>query len=282
MPKFFVSPSDISGNTAVVTGDKAGHITKSLRMMPGESVILCDGEGTDYFCRIESVGKEVSLAVEESKPSAGEPPYRAVIYQGLSKGDRFDTVVQKSVECGAFAIVPVQTERATVRLNRDDCAKKNVRWQKIAESAAEQCGRGIVPEMMPLMSFTEAVAAAKTADLALFCYENEDGVTLKERLEDFAKVLPAEAPVVKDNNIRVGGSCVTDKTEPCLPAEASPPTVAVLIGPEGGFSDREADMVRAAMAECDRFHSVTLGPRILRTESAAPFALACISMALEM
>lgn len=254
MPKFFISSSEISGSTAKITGDRAGHITKSLRMMPGESVTLCDGEGTDYFCRIESVGKEVSLSVEGSEPCGGEPPYRAVIYQGLSKGDRFDTVVQKSVECGAVAIVPVQTERATVRLSREDCDKKNVRWQKIAESAAEQCGRGVVPAMMPLMSFSEAVNAAKTADLALFCYENEDGVTLKDRLEAFAATV----------------------------AEAPPPTIAVLIGPEGGFSDKEAEMVRTAMTESENFHSVTLGPRILRTESAAPFALACISMALEM
>lgn len=277
MPKFFISPEDISGNTAVLTGDKATHITKSLRMMPGERVILCDGEGTDYFCKIESVGREVSLSVEESSPCAAEPPYRAVIYQGLSKGDRFDTVVQKSVECGAAAIVPVQTERATVRLSRDDCEKKNLRWQKIAESAAEQCGRGCVPKMMPLMSFAEAVDAAKSAELAFFCYENEDGVTLKERLEAFAKTL-----VVKDNNICVGGSCVTAEGTPCLPAEAPPPTIAVLIGPEGGFSEKEAKLARDAVAECGNFHSVSLGTRILRTESAAPFVLACISMTLEM
>jgi len=254
MPKFFVSPSDINGNMAVISGDKAAHITKSLRMTPGESLTLCDGEGMDYLCRIESVGREVILAVEKSMPSAGEPPYRAVIYQGLSKGDRFDTVVQKSVECGAFAIVPVQTERATVRLSREDCEKKNVRWQKIAESAAEQCGRGIVPEMMPLLSFAEAIDAAKKADLAFFCYENEDGVTLKERLEAFSESFPTDTV----------------------------PTVAVLIGPEGGFSDREAELARATVAECDGFHSVSLGTRILRTESAAPFVLACISMALEM
>ncbi|MBE6708233.1 MAG: 16S rRNA (uracil(1498)-N(3))-methyltransferase [Ruminococcaceae bacterium] len=255
MSKFFVGAADIVDNKAVLTGETAGHITKSLRMMPGECVTLCDGAGTDYFCRIDSVGREVCLTVEDRCPSVGEPPYRAVIYQGLSKGDRFDTVVQKSVECGAAAIVPVQTERATVRLSRDDCDRKNVRWQRIAESAAEQCGRGIIPEMKPLMSFSEAVEAAKAADLALFCYENEDGVTLKERLETFAGAISADVPL---------------------------PEIAVLIGPEGGFSEREAETVRAAMAESENFHSVTLGPRILRTESAAPFALACISMTLEM
>lgn len=254
MPKFFINKNDINGDKAILTGEKAQHITKSLRMMPGESVTLCDGMGNDHLCRIESVGKEVLLTVEETTASAGEPPYRAVIYQGLSKGDRFDTVVQKSVECGAAAIVPVQTERATVKLGRDDCDKKNVRWQRIAESAAEQCGRGVVPEMMPLMSFAEAVEAAKNADLAFFCYENEDGVTLKERLEAFGKTVSV-------------GEC---------------PNIAVLIGPEGGFSDREAELARAAVAERENFHSVTLGTRILRTESAAPFVLACISMALEM
>ena len=255
MSKFFADPADINGNTVVLTGEKAQHITKSLRMMPGERVILCDGKGTDYHCRIDSVGREVSLTVEEKVSSVGEPPYRAVIYQGLSKGDRFDTVVQKSVECGAAAIVPVQTERATVRLSRDDCAKKNIRWQRIAESAAEQCGRGVIPTMEPLMTFAEAVDMAKTADLALFCYENEDGVTLKERLEAFAAGLNSDGYT---------------------------PNIAVLIGPEGGFSDREAEIVRAVISESDNFHSVTLGPRILRTESAAPFALACISMMLEM
>ncbi len=255
MSKFFVSTADITDDKAILTGETAGHITKSLRMMPGERVTLCDGEGTDYSCRIDSVGREVYLTVEETFPSEGEPPYRAVIYQGLSKGDRFDTVVQKSVECGAAAIVPVQTERATVKLSRDDCAKKNIRWQRIAESAAEQCGRGVVPVMKPLMSFAEAVAAAKGADLALFCYENEDGVTLKERLEAFARNFDCNEYT---------------------------PEIAVIIGPEGGFSDREAELVRAVMAESENFHSVTLGPRILRTESAAPFALACISMALEM
>ncbi len=254
MPKFFIDKSMIVGNTATLTDEKAQHITKSLRMSAGEGVVLCDGEGTDHVCVIESVGKEVILSLEESHPSVGEPPYRAVIYQGLSKGDRFDTVVQKSVECGAYAVVPVQTERATVRLNREDCDKKNIRWQRIAESAAEQCGRGIVPQMRPLASFAEAVEAAKSADLALFCYENEEGVTLKERLEKFSSSLE-------------GG-----KT----------PEIAVLIGPEGGFSDREAELARAVVAESENFHSVSFGPRILRTESGGPFALACISMALEL
>lgn len=254
MPKFFIDKSDILENTAILTGEKAQHITKSLRMSAGETIILCDGEGTDYICVIESVGGEVALAIEESRVSRGEPPYRAVIYQGLSKGDRFDTVVQKSVECGAFAIVPVQTERATVRLNREECRKKNVRWQRIAESAAEQCGRGIVPRMQPLMSFAKAVELAKSADIALFCYENEDGVTLKERLEMFAVS-------IKDRNTL--------------------PEIAVIIGPEGGFSEREAEIARAA-AEAENFHSVSLGSRILRTESAAPFVLACVSMALEL
>lgn len=253
MPKFFISPGEISGSTVVLGGEKAQHITKSLRMSPGERVTLCDGEGTDHLCVIDSVGREVTLTVEESRPSAGEPPYRAVIYQGLSKGDRFDTVVQKSVECGAYSIVPVQTERATVRLSREDCHKKNVRWQRIAESAAEQCGRGIVPQMGGLATFAEAIAAAKEADLALFCYENEDGVTLRTLLEDFA-------------GSRGGGV----------------PTIAVIIGPEGGFSDREAALAKETAAEYAHFRSVSLGSRILRTESAAPFVLACVSMALEL
>ncbi len=253
MPKFFTDKNGISGECAVLTGEKAAHITKSLRMTVGERITLCDGEGTDYGCVIKSVGAEVTLAVESSEPSAGEPPYRVTVFQGLSKGERFDTVVQKSVECGAYAIVPVQTERATVRLSSGDCDKKNVRWQRIAESAAEQCGRGIIPKMEPLMTFGEALDAATAFDLALFCYENEDGATLKTVLESSAAAECADVP-----------------------------RIAVIIGPEGGFSEREADAARAAAEKCKRLHSVSLGPRILRTESAAPFVLACISMALEL
>lgn len=262
MPKFFIDKTELADGKATLTGERAQHITKSLRMNPGERVTLCDGCGTDHFCVIDSVGKEVILTVEESRPCEAEPPYKAVVYQGLSKGDRFDTVVQKSVECGAFAIVPVQTERATVRLSKDDCDKKNVRWQRIAESAAEQCGRGIIPEMRRLMSFAEAVEAAKSADLALFCYENEDGVTLKERLLDFALY---------------AGEHRSD-----FSGEGKLPEIAVIIGPEGGFSDKEAALARQACEESPKFHSVSLGTRILRTESAAPFVLACISMALEL
>ena len=277
MPKFFIDKKDIAGGKAVLAGEKAQHVTKSLRMSAGERLTLCDGEGTDHFCIIESVGKEVTLSVESTSPSAGEPPYKAVIYQGLSKGDRFDTVVQKSVECGAASIVPVQTERATVRLSREDCDKKNVRWQRIAESAAEQCGRGVVPKMQPLMSFTEAIEAAASADLALFCYENEDGVTLKERLEEFAKARKG-----KDDDTVVGSAHSSGEVSRTTPAGASPSQIAIIIGPEGGFSEKEAEMAKAVCRESPRFHSVSLGSRILRTESAAPFVLACISMALEM
>jgi len=246
MPKFFADPASFAGDRVTLTGEVADHITKSLRMMPGERVTLCDGAGTDYSCVIDAVGREVLLTVEEEVRSDTEPPYRAVVYQALSKGDRFDTVVQKSVEFGAVAIVPVQTERATVRLSADDCARKAVRWQKIANSAAEQCGRGILPQVCPLMSFKEAVEEAGRDDIALFCYEDEKGTTLKEILEEI--------------------------TFP----EGRTPTVAILIGPEGGFSEKEARL------GAETLRSVSLGPRILRTESAAPFVLACLSYVFEL
>ena len=254
MPKFFVKPENISGGTAVLAGEKAAHITKSLRMSAGERVILCDGEGTDYRCVIDSVGTEVRLTVEKSFRSSGEPPYRAVVYQALSKGDRFDAVIQKSVEYGAHSIVPVRTERATVRLNAEECCRKSARWQRIAESAAEQCGRGIIPKIGGLLSFTEAVEAAAAANLALFCYENEESAMLREKLQIF--VASQESGVV--------------------------PEIAVIVGPEGGFSDKEAAFAANAAAKNSSFNIVSLGSRILRTESAAPFVLACLCMTLDM
>lgn len=244
MPKFFIAPADTDGKTAVVRGDDAAHITKSLRMRSGEKLVLCDGAGKDYHCTVEEVGAEVRLSVDVICDSTGEPPYRAVIYQALSRGERFDIALQKSVECGASAIVPVQTERATVRLSAGDCEKKRARWQKIVTSAASQCGRGIIPTVEPLMQFPEALEAAGRAAIPMICYEGERKTTIREVL---------------------AAANFSDGCE-----------ISVMIGPEGGFSEREIALAT------ERLSPVTLGGRILRTESAAPFALACISMAFEM
>ncbi len=248
MPRFFIEPSQIGTRengerTVLIFGEDAVHITKSLRMKPGEAVTVCDGGGREYFCRVEKTGETVTLCVESERASLSEPPYRATVYQALVKGDKFDTVVQKAVECGAARVVPFISERCIVRLDKKDAAKKAVRWQKIAEEAAKQCGRGMIPEVCGLLTYKEAVAEASGADIPLFCYEDEGNKTLKGVLEG------------------------TGKSD----------TVSVMIGSEGGFSPAEA-----SFAKENGMISVGLGKRILRTETASSFVLSCLSYCFEL
>ena len=212
-------------------------------MRVGEELVLCDGEGRDYFCTITDISdKEVKCSVDSTADSTSEPPYRATVYQALAKGDRFDTVIQKSVECGAYRIVPLITKRCTVKLEPSDYAKKCARWQKIAEEAAKQSGRGIIPKVDFPVGFDEMLDELSDYDLPLFCYEKAD--------------LHVKNAVSK-----------TDKESP---------TVAIVIGPEGGF-----DVTEAEKASSKGVLPLSLGKRILRTESAAPFVLACLSYAFE-
>ena len=159
------------------------------------------------------------------------------------KGDKFDTVVQKAVECGVTKIIPFITDRCVVRLDKKGASKKAERWQRIALEAAKQCGRSIIPEIGELMTFKEAIADASNADIPLFCYEAERGYTLSSAL--------ADAP--------------------------EHPAISIVIGSEGGFSIAEAEY-----AEARGMKSVGLGKRILRTETASSFVLACISYEFEL
>lgn len=242
MPRFFVTSDLITPERVTVRGDDARHISRSLRMKPGENLTVCSPDGVEYDCTIAQItAEEVLLDVLSSAPSANEPPYRATVYQSLVRGERFDTVIQKSVEFGAAAIVPVATSRATVKLSASDAEKKRARWQRIAEEAAKQCGRARVPEVAPLLTFDRAVAQA--SGTRLFCYEDERTLHLR------------------DTVVEAG-----DKSE-----------FSIFIGPEGGYSPEEAALAAEAGAQ-----TVSLGRRILRTESAAPFVLACLSYALEV
>lgn len=248
MPRFFINSSavfdDAGKKRAVIDGDDASHISRSLRMKPGDALTLCDACGVDYECEIAEITSScVTLDIIEEKISLAEAPYKATVFQALVKGDRFDTVVQKSVEFGAASVVPLASSRCTVRLSGDDIKKKRVRWQRIAEEGAKQCGRGIIPRVEDGVDIKRAAEVFAEFDLVLFCYEKATR-PLKDVLATF------------------------DRT---------PKSIAVVIGPEGGFDEAEAEIMEKIGA-----FSVSLGRRILRTESAAPFALACLSYAFEM
>lgn len=237
MSRFFVAP--FSGDTAVLTGQEAHHVARVLRMRVGEELMLCDGVGTDYACRILSVADgEVTAQVLYRRPTESEPTTAVTLYQGLPKSEKMDLIVQKCVEIGITRIVPVAMARSIVKLNAAEGAKKRDRWQKIAASAAEQSGRGIVPEVGEPISFKQLLGAVA----------NENTVTFYE-----GGGAPLAELVTKDTR-----------------------QLSMVIGPEGGFDKEEIERLREAGARV-----ATLGPRILRCETAPLVALSVIMQLTE-
>ena len=246
MPRFFVTSSQIANGVVTVTGDDARHISRALRMAAGERITVCDMQKNEYECELYSFLPDcVQARVLSCAKSNTEPPVQVTLYQALPKGDKFDSIIQKAVECGVSRIVPFESERCVVRVKPESESHKTERRCRIALEAAKQCGRGVIPEVLPTVSYDRMLELASEQDLVLFCYEGDGTRPLGQLLRE---VQP-----------RVGTS------------------IAIVIGSEGGFSLSE--MKRAS----DKgFLLAGLGPRILRTETASGFALACISCMLEL
>jgi len=238
MPRFFLP--DLAGDTITIAGEDGRHIAKSLRCRPGETLELCDGRGNDALAVIRAVsGETVTAEIQERRPSRGELPCRVTLYQALPKGDKLEFIVQKAVELGASAIVPVLTSRCVSRPDRRGMEKKLERLGKIARDAAGQSGRGALPAVRPLLSFRETVAEMAKSPCPILFYER------------------AETPL---------GKILASR----------PPEIAFLVGPEGGFSPDEAEEAQqAGLALC------TMGPRILRCETAPLYALSAIGYTYE-
>lgn len=241
MPRFFVSPEALSGTSAVLEGENAAH-AKVLRLSRGDSVILCDGEGTDAHCTVTDYGPgQVSLTIDRIEPSRSEPKLRCSIYMGFPKADKFEHVIQKATELGAYEIIVFPCARSISRPDAKSLAKKLDRWQKIAASAAEQSGRGRIPQVLALSSFDEAIARASLAEFAALFYENERTRSLRAAVE--------ERPFA---------------------------SAALMTGPEGGLTDQEVRAAQdAGMEVC------SLGPRILRCETAPLCALSALMYAAD-
>ncbi|MBQ7907185.1 MAG: 16S rRNA (uracil(1498)-N(3))-methyltransferase [Clostridia bacterium] len=243
MPRFFIRQNQVEerdGQSIVrILGDDAHHIARALRMAVGERIEVCDMQKNLYQCTILEFfdDKEVLARVDSRSSCDTEPSYQVILYQALAKGDKMETIIQKAVECGATKIVPFKSERCVVKIDKKDEPKKIDRWQKIAEAGAKQSGRGIIPEVGSVLTFDQMVSEAGKSSLPLFCYEAEDGATIKTALK-----------VAKDKS-----------------------TISLIIGSEGGFSVDEADKIKNAGIK-----SVGLGKRILRCETASTFALSCI------
>lgn len=228
MPKFFFNKNDISRGQVQLFGEDEKHIKTVLRAREGEELTLCDGEGMDYQCRIASLERGVLLDILSKEVCETEPKTKITLYQGLPKADKMELIIQKCVELGVDRIVAVSTERAIVKLDKKE-SKKLERWQKIAEAAAKQSGRGKIPEIgQQVLKFKEAVAEAKELDGAIIPYEKEQETGIRQFVQGFR-----------------GES------------------IGVFIGPEGGFAEEEI-----ALAQENGITPITLGKRILRTETA--------------
>ncbi len=166
MPRFFVPP--IQGERARISGEDAAHITKSLRLKPGEEITLCDGSGLDYEGRIVSVGDPVEVEIFRRSPSVSEPKCRITLFQALPKGDKMEFIIQKSVELGAAEIVPVLTSRCVSRPDAKSMAKKLERYRKIAAEAAKQCGRGVIPKVGELVTLSQAAEMLPEKSLVFY------------------------------------------------------------------------------------------------------------------
>ncbi len=250
MPRFFVRKEQIEDDIVTLLGDDAHHVSRSLRMAAGERITVCDMQKFEYECELlEFLPDRVRAKILSAVPTDTEPPYQAHLYQALPKGDKLDSVIQKAVECGVSEITTFESERCITRVKAEAEDKKVERRCKIALEAAKQSGRGIVPNVHATVRFDEAIREAAQADIPLFCYEGDGTVPLASVLR----------------------SCRANLSK------GSHPTVSIVIGSEGGFSRAEAERAIAA-----GMHPVGLGKRILRTETAAPFVLACLVYELEL
>lgn len=251
MPRFFIRQDQIDGDTITLLGDDAHHIARSLRMAVGQGVTVCDMQGNQYDCRIDGFeeDKKVYVSILSSSRSETEPRCRITLYQALPKGDKLDTVIQKAVECGVCEIVPFESDRCVVKVKADAEGRKTERRRRIAEEAAKQCGRSIVPNVSETVSFDRMLELARGSDVCLFCYEGDGTVPLGRLLR--------ENMVQKE--------------------DGDLPSISVIIGSEGGFSVSEAQRA----VECGMLPT-GLGKRILRTETAPIFVLSCLVMATEL
>lgn len=254
MHHFFVSPDRMDGEERkiVIDGSDVKHIRNVLRMKESEKMLISDGQGNDYVCEIEGFDIDgadtVTARILGEEFHGTELPTKIYLFQGLPKSDKMEWIVQKAVELGVYAVVPVVTKRTIVKLDDKKEANKLKRWNLIAESAAKQSRRSIIPKVTEVMSFQEALGLAKDLSLNLIPYENFKD--LKSTKEIVAGI------VDKEGN--------------------KPETIGIFIGPEGGFEESEVDLAMGMGVK-----PISLGRRILRTETAGLMILSVLMFEID-
>ena len=246
MDRFFVETEhlNLDDKTLYIDGEDVKHISKVLRYGQGDEIEVCDSNGHEYICRIESVDKtRIDLSIVDEVDINRESRIRVSLYQGVPKSTKMEIILQKLTEAGVDEIVLVNTKRSVVNIKGDKADKKFDRWERIIYEAAKQCKRGLIPKLRGILSFEEALADMEQNDINICPYEDEKSLGIKEALQtDLVKDI-----IGKKDEVRVG----------------------IFIGPEGGFDPEENDRVKEA-----GIASVTMGPRIFRTETASIVATA--------
>lgn len=245
MSRFFVDASNVGEKTIIINDQKdIRHIAKVLRLSKGQIIDVSDSAQWEYKVKIMEITDEmVEGSIIDKQTFAREPDIQVSLFQGIPKQSKMEVIIQKCVEMGVYEVVPVFTER-TVVTDKGNFQKKLMRWQKISDEAVKQCKRGIIPQIEKERSFDEMIKNLDAFELVLFPYENEQRTTMKDCLRSLSQ---------------------------------KPGNVAIIIGPEGGFSDKEAGRLKDMGAQC-----VTLGKTILRTETAGMAALSMVMYELTL
>ena len=243
MYQFFVEDEQVQQDRICIVGGDVNHIGHVLRMKTGEKIRISDQSGRSYFCRIlEITEEEVWAQIEDTDEMGTEFSHKVYLFQGLPKSDKMELIIQKAVELGVYEIIPVAMKNCVVKLDAKKAAAKTARWQGIAESAAKQSKRSLIPKVSEPVSYKEAVAYAMKLDQKLVPYENERGM-----------------------------AATREAVEAVRPGES----IGIFIGPEGGFAPEEIAMVK------DEMNLISLGSRILRTETAGFTTLAILMYHIE-
>lgn len=245
MYRFYVSADQLAEKEVFISGGDVNHIKNVLRLEVGDWIVACDGNGTDYVSRIQSIcSDEVVASIEKVQPTGTELPVRITLFQGMPKKDKLELIIQKAVELGACEIVPVMTKRTVVKLSEEKKINKRLeRWQSIAYAAAKQCDRGIIPTVHKPVSYEEALAMADQLDYNVIPYELQTGMEEARKIVDQA---------------------------------CKQRSLGIFIGPEGGFEPEE---VERAMTR--NIHPMMLGKRILRTETAGMSLLSILMFQMQ-
>lgn len=277
MYKFFIKSNQIRENTdksnntdnniiATIIGEDVNHIANVLRLNVGENIIICNKDtGTSYNATITSICKEcVECKLQKEAMETVECPVDIDLFQGLPKSDKMEYIIQKTTELGVKNIFPVEMERCVVKLDNKSMPKKIERWSKIAEAAAKQSKRDVIPEIKNIINLENICKNTKKYDIILLAYENEEKNTLKNELQKL------KDNKFKKKDIETGNNDYKENSTEKL-------KIGVVIGPEGGLSTKEVDKLISSGAKC-----VTLGKRILRTETAPIVIISNIIYEFEM